>query len=162
MARKQKKRAARWDRHGRAQKSSERNEKRKNLMKQSKNRHWKEKDKKRRSRNRAKMKSLRNQERTSGLKKRSYWTNAMAWLQQLARRNQHTHLNQIAEEHHSTNTGPAENRSRLAGCGRILRRPQAENQLGSNLSENWNRTRTLSCAPARRKHSQARRYRYRY
>ena len=57
-----------------------RREKRKNLMKQSKNRHWKEKDKKRRSRNRAKMlaKSI-----ASGLKKRSYWTSAMAWLQQL-------------------------------------------------------------------------------
>ena len=53
-------------------------EKRKNLMKQSKNRHWKEKDKKRRSRNRAKMLA---KSKASGLKKRSYWTSAMAWLQ---------------------------------------------------------------------------------
>ena len=44
----------------------------------SKNRHWKEKDKKRRSRNRAKMLA---KSKASGLKKRSYWTSAMAWLQ---------------------------------------------------------------------------------
>ena len=37
-------------------------------------------------------------------------------------------------------------RSKLAGCGRTRRRPQAENRLASNRSENWNHTRTLSCA----------------
>ena len=40
-------------------------------------------------------------------------------------------------------------RSKLAGCGRTRRRPQAENRQASNLSENWNRTSTLSCAHAR-------------
>ena len=82
VARKQKRRAARWegtDGRRKAVKEIGR-EKRKNLMKQSKNRHWKEKDKKRRSRNRAKMLA---KSKASGLKKRSYWTTAMAWLKQL-------------------------------------------------------------------------------
>ena len=47
-------------------------------------------------------------------------------------------------------------RSKQTDCGRPLRRPQAENQQASNLSENWNHTRTLSGASARRKHSHAR------
>ena len=76
VARKQKKRAG-----AKNQWKKEEEKKGKHLMKQSKNWHVEAENKKRRtSGNRAEMKSLRNQ---SGLKKRSYWTSAMAWLQQL-------------------------------------------------------------------------------
>ena len=70
----------------------------------------------------------------------------------------HTHkhtlaspLNPIPEKRYTKNAGPAEIRSKLAGCGRTLRRPQAENRLAANLSKNLTHTRTLSRAHARRK-----------
>ena len=81
--------AARWDRHGRKSLSAQSvkeigREKRKRSDEAIQKCYLKVKDKKRRtSGNRTKMKSSRKQ---SGLKKRSYWTSAMAWLQQLATR----------------------------------------------------------------------------
>ena len=62
----------------------------------------------------------------------------------LPRTHTHTHLNPIPEKRHPKNAGPAEIRSKLAGCGRTLWTPQAENQLAANLSKNLTHTRTLS------------------
>ena len=84
MARKQKKRAARWDKHGRAQKSSGRNRKRKKeksdeaIQKSALERKEEEKAVKKSGEDEKLAKS-----KASGLKKRRYWTSAMAWLQQL-------------------------------------------------------------------------------
>ena len=52
--------------------------KRKPLVKQSKNQHWKEKSVRKSGGDEKLAKS-----KASGLKRRSYWTSAMAWLRQL-------------------------------------------------------------------------------
>ena len=72
----------------------------------------------------------------------------------------HTHTQTLESNPGKTPTEKCRSRrnhrSRQTGCGRTLRRPQAENRLASNLSENLTRTHTLSCAHARRKLSRSR------